>query len=93
MVVNNPYTEYTHDHLVVYRTFSCSVDELELVWHRDRENRFVTVIEGEGWQYQEENKLPIKLTPGDKIFIPRYTYHRIIKGSTDLKIRIQKDFT
>lgn len=88
----NPYSEYEDNHLVVHRIFKHTVEDLELVWHRDHENRHVTVIEGEGWMFQQENKLPIELHPGDQIYIPKRTYHRIIKGSTDLKIRIQKEF-
>jgi len=38
----NPYSERRKDNLIV-RTFSQDIDEEELVWHRDREDRQVTV--------------------------------------------------
>jgi hypothetical protein len=70
------------------RTFDSNIDEFELKWHRDREDREVTIIESNGWKYQEDNKLPVNLKEGDVIFIPKETYHRVIKGNGDLKIKV-----
>jgi quercetin dioxygenase-like cupin family protein len=72
------------------RTFSEDVDSSELVWHRDRNDRLVTVLEGEGWLFQRDNELPKRLSVGDEIFIEAFTYHRILKGSTKLKIKIEE---
>lgn len=72
------------------RTFSKDLNSDELIWHRDRKDRKVKVLSGEGWEFQLDNTLPIKLSPGDQIFIPRETYHRVKKGSTDLKILIKE---
>jgi quercetin dioxygenase-like cupin family protein len=71
------------------RTFDSNIDEFELKWHRDREDRKVTIIESNGWKYQEDNKLPINLKEGDVIFIPKETFHRVIKGNGDLKIKVE----
>jgi quercetin dioxygenase-like cupin family protein len=73
------------------RTFSESVNDSELVWHRDTEDRIVTVLEGEGWQFQMDNELPMILEEGTTFFIPKMTYHRILKGKTDLRIRIKEN--
>jgi hypothetical protein len=35
-----------------------------------------------------DNQLPIKIE--GKIFIPKNTFHRIIKGDGDLKVKVQK---
>ena len=43
------------------RTFSESVDEMELIWHRDREDRKITIIEGRDWKLQMDNELPVSL--------------------------------
>ena len=59
-------------------------------WHRDREDRDVTVLEGSGWQLQMDNRLPVYLTPGKTYHIPRNTYHRVIKGNTDLLVEIKE---
>lgn len=72
------------------RLFSKDVSEEHLVWHRDREDRTVTVLEGEGWMFQRDNELPIRLHEGDTFEISAYEYHRIIKGNTDLKIKIEE---
>tara|TARA_B110000305_G_scaffold173205_1_gene191442 strand:+ start:205 stop:450 length:246 start_codon:yes stop_codon:yes gene_type:complete len=71
------------------RTFSKDVDEMELIWHTDNEDRDIEVLEGEGWQFQRDNELPLVLKEGDRIFIPRHQVHRVIKGETDLKIKIK----
>ena len=69
------------------RIFDQEVDEMELVWHRDREDRIVVALEPTDWMFQSDNNLPQKL---EKIFIPKGTYHRVIKGSGDLKVRVIK---
>ena len=81
----NPYTDEN-----TTRTFSKDVDKMSLIWHTDQEDRTVTVLEGNGWQFQRDNELPLVLSEGVRIFIPKGEIHRIIKGSTDLKLRIKK---
>jgi quercetin dioxygenase-like cupin family protein len=70
------------------RVFSKNVDPMELVWHQDKEDRNIEILEGEGWQLQFDNELPFDLKKGDCIFITESRIHRVLKGSTDLKIRI-----
>ena len=72
------------------RTFSKDVLTEELVWHRDRENRIVTVLEGEDWEIQFDEDLPEPLVIGKEYVIPAYTFHRIKRGTTDLKLQIQE---
>ena len=85
MVEDNPYIDKSNT-----RTFSKDVDEMSLIWHTDQEDRTVTVLEGKGWQFQRDNELPLALSEGDNIFIPKGQIHRIIKGQTDLKLKIEK---
>ena len=73
------------------RTFFKDVDKQDLIWHTDREDRTITVLEGKDWKFQRDNELPLELTEGDSIFIPKGQVHRILKGTTDLKINIQTD--
>ena len=70
------------------RTFSKDVDPMDLIWHMDDEDRNVEVLEGKGWQFQKDNELPFQLNVGDNIFIKRHQIHRVLKGTTDLKIKI-----
>ena len=81
----NPYSERRKDNLIV-RTFSQDIDEEELVWHRDREDRQVTILEETDWQFQFDNELPQVLK--NTIFIPKNTYHRLIKGTGELNVHI-----
>lgn len=81
-------TEVTSN--VITREFSQDVDPMSLIWHQDAEDRTITVLEGNGWQIQKDNELPLALQEGDSIFIPLGQIHRVIKGHTNLKIQITK---
>ena len=70
------------------RTFSKNTNKLELVWHKDDEDRNIEILEGKGWKFQFDNELPLLLSKGDCIFINRHRVHRVHKGTTDLKIKI-----
>lgn len=71
------------------REFDSDVTTHELEWHLDKEDRLIEVLENHGnWLVQLNNSLP---TPLDKkIFIPKETYHRVIKGSGKLVVKIKK---
>jgi quercetin dioxygenase-like cupin family protein len=88
--MTNPYTNTPITQTSVIREFSSEVDPMELVWHQDEEDRTIKILEGEGWQLQRDNELPLALQKGDIIFIQEYQIHRVIKGNTNLKIQITK---
>jgi len=71
------------------RVFSKDVETEELKWHFDNENRKVTILESDGWQFQMDDELPVDLKPGDITYIPKGVYHRIKRGNNDLKIKIE----
>jgi hypothetical protein len=56
----------------------------------DKENRIVEVLEDSDWRFQMDNELPIPLKKGVKLEIPKETFHRVIKGTGDLKILIEE---
>lgn len=71
------------------RTFSNNVKTDELEWHLDKEDRIVEVVSNKGkWMVQLDNKLPVLLNK--KVFIPKETYHRVIKGKGQLVVKITK---
>ena len=76
---------------VLLREFSAAVNPSELVWHRDRENRKVTVLEGKEWLLQLDNQVPVVMQEGTTYEIPKNIYHRIIKGSGKLVVEINKE--
>ena len=83
-----PFIETSLGNNQYIREFKADVDTHELEWHIDREDRTIEVIENIDWQVQLDNKLPQLLK--EKIFIPRETYHRVIKGTNNLKVKITK---
>jgi quercetin dioxygenase-like cupin family protein len=84
----HPYTNLETTDKYIIREFGQDIDPIELVWHQDKEDRLVEVLEGEGWKFQRDNNVPVDMKIGDRIFIPEGEIHRIIKGTTDLKIKI-----
>lgn len=70
------------------RVFKSDVETGELRWHRDREDRIVEPLEVTDWMFQRENELPQKIE--GQIFIPMGQWHRTIKGTGDLRIKIKK---
>ena len=85
-----PYLEEKKDGYII-REFSQDTPSFEFVWHRDKEDRIVQAVHDTDWQFQLDNEFPIRLTK-DKLFIPKETYHRVIKGTGDLVVKIwQKD--
>ena len=83
-----PYKETNQDDYVI-REFSSKTSSFELVWHRDKEDRYVQAIGKTDWKFQLDNKPPEVLSE-NKLFIPKETYHRLIKGSGELKVKIYK---
>ena len=83
-----PYIDTWQPGKSVTRTFSANVDSDELVWHRDKRDREITIISGTGWKLQLDNKLPVELIKGKVYDIPKMEYHRVIKGTDDLVIKI-----
>lgn len=87
--MSRPYKEIQINKNKKLRFFhSDTLNESELVWHRDRQDRLVEVIEANGWSFQYDNELPIQLQEGDKLFIPKEHFHRVIKGNGDLVVEI-----
>ena len=86
-----PFEEKQIDQFNFIRTFSADVDEMDLIWHADKENRIITVLEGNGWKFQFDEELPIEMTDGLSISIFEGRIHRIIKGEGPLKIKLQKN--
>ena len=78
-----PFKQTRLDENTVLRVFSEGVDDSELVWHRDHNDRLVEVVEGEGWKLQLENDIPREMAAGSRFFVPAGEYHRVIKGRGD----------
>ena len=90
VVSDFPFEEQQVGSNLFVRTFSPETDPFEFVWHRDREDRILCILEGGGWSFQFENQIPFLMENSDKIFIPTGEYHRVIPGNSYLEILIEK---
>jgi len=89
--VSKPYRDERLTENSWIRTFDPFVTSSEeYIWHRDTKDRTVTVLEGEGWQFQFDDNIPKRINSGDVIQVQRQVYHRIIVGSTPLKLKIEE---
>ena len=70
------------------RIFKPDINQDQLVWHRDYEDRILDIEQNTDWRIQFDNELPIPIKRG--LFIPKGVYHRLIKGKNSLKIKIKK---
>ena len=84
-----PYSQIKEGSVIV-RKFSETSSDDELVWHRDENDREVTVISGAGWKFQYDDGLPFDMCKGDVILVPKDSWHRIIKGEGDLVVSIRE---
>lgn len=85
-VTGRPYSE-TKENGYIIREFSSSTSSFEFVWHRDKEDRIVEALHDTDWKFQLDNEPP-KILSKNKLFIPKETYHRLIKGTGNLKVKI-----
>lgn len=83
-----PYKETKISESTFIREFTQDTDSGEMVWHRDREDRIIESIDTTDWLIQIDDELPKKIE--GEVFIPMGVYHRLIKGTGDLKIKLQK---
>ena len=84
----NPYKDLEVTDFYIIREFSENIDPIELLWHRDNEDRIVEIQGETNWKFQLEDNLPTSINK--PIFIPRGMYHRVIKGTGILTIKIFK---
>lgn len=83
-----PYIEEQISENTFIREFKQETDSGEFMWHRDREDRIIESINKTDWMIQIDNQLPKKIE--GEIEIPMGVYHRLIKGTGDLKIKLIK---
>lgn len=70
------------------RKFAQDVEDGELKWHIDKEDRTIECNEVTDWQIQIDNKLPQPIK--GKIFIQSDTWHRLVKGTGDLELVVTR---
>ena len=86
-----PFTELKTTDGKLLRHWDENVDQDELCWHRDHENRIAKITEcGDGWKFQFDNELPIDIKKGSILKIKEGQWHRLIKGDGPLSAVIIK---
>ena len=86
--MNLPFSENELGENQFIREFKQDTDSGDFVWHRDREDRVIESIGETDWMIQIDNELPKKIE--GEVFIPMGIFHRVIKGTGDLKIKLTK---
>lgn len=81
-----PYSDIEVTNEYIIREFDDTIDPVELMWHRDRENRKIVSLSTTDWKIQLDNDLPVSMDL--PIFIPKGEWHRLIKGSGVLRLKI-----
>lgn len=88
MVKKFPFKQKKVGESTYERVFKSDLEGSDLLWHWDEEDRIVTPLHETDWQFQFDNELPVEIK-GD-INIPTGVWHRLIKGSGDLRIKVKK---
>jgi hypothetical protein len=83
-----PYTDIEITDKYIIREFNENIDPIELLWHRDNEHRTLEILGETDWKIQLDDKLPTSLN--ELIYIPKHEWHRVIKGTGTLKLKIYK---
>ena len=84
-----PYTDLEITNKYIIREFGDDIDPIELMWHRDDEDRTIEILGETDWAIQLEDSLPTSLN--SRIFIKRHEWHRVVKGTGKLTLKIHLD--
>ena len=84
-----PYTDLEITDKYIIREFGDDIDPIELMWHRDDEDRTIEILGETDWAIQLEDSLPTSLN--SRIFIKRHEWHRVVKGTGKLTLKIHLD--
>ena len=86
-----PFDEEIIDDTTMIRTFDPNtIADHQLKWHWDEEDRVVQALHENDWKIQFDNKLPQTLDPSIRYHIKAGLYHRLIKGTGTLSLKIDK---
>jgi hypothetical protein len=83
-----PYIDIEVTDKYIIREFSENIDPIELKWHRDSTDRTLEILGETDWKLQLDNQLPTSIN--EQIFIEKHQWHRVIKGTGTLKLKIYK---
>ena len=82
-----PYRQLEKTDTIFIREFNPKDNEM-FIWHRDKKDRIIKIINSEDWKLQMDNCLPITLIEGFNYLIKKDVWHRIIAGNNILRVEI-----
>lgn len=83
-----PFEETWENERSSIRIFDGSLNEEELKWHFDEEDRVIESNSETDWLFQFDNKIPQPIK--GEIKIAKGEWHRLIKGTGKLELRIKR---
>ncbi len=83
-----PYVETIIDRNIRIRHFDPRYGDHLFKWHWDDEDRWIEATSETDWKFQFDDELPESLEPNKIIMIPKGVYHRLIKGTHILSLKI-----
>jgi hypothetical protein len=83
-----PFEEKWENDNVSIRLFTFDVEVEELKWHFDEDDRMIESIGETDWLFQFDDHFPEKINK--PIRIEKGKWHRLIKGTGDLSLRINR---
>lgn len=88
--MTKPYKEHKLSKNTYLRIFSSELDGEHLKWHYDEEDRKIEILNENDWEFQFDDALPFKLLMNGKIHVQKNKIHRLIKGTTNLFVKVIK---
>lgn len=82
-----PFTQQLINSNKFIRVFKNDTNIVDLVWHKDKNDRIIKSINTTNWQIQLDNQLPQIINK--EIFIPKGVYHRLIKGTDNINLELE----
>lgn len=87
--IGKPYIDLKNTDEETTRLFPSYIKPNTLKWHMDDEDRTVICTHNTNWMFQFEDQLPVPLNK--PIFIKKHQWHRLIKGTGSLTVKILKN--
>jgi len=83
-----PFIEKRLSENTFVRVFNHKAPDHLFKWHKDENPRIVIVLNNSDWKFQFDDSHPFILNKGMNIAIPKDYFHRVIKGTTPLWVKV-----
>jgi len=82
-----PFIDHAFKNTII-RYFNKKYPKHLFKWHYDETDRIVEVLSETDWKFQFDNEIPILLSKGQLVKIPKGMIHRVIPGNKPLTVKI-----